>query len=91
MDRLAQVAPGQVPQGHLDTGHSATLPRMVPKLFDLAKQSLHVAGIFTQQPALEKERIFFCRTIPHVTVADAERFVAQIEAGIEAIREDIEL
>ena len=43
----------QIHQSHLNSAHTTGLPAMMPELFDLAEDSVHIAGVLSHQPALE--------------------------------------
>ena len=57
----------QIHQRHLHTAHTATLPRMPPELFDLAKQLIHITGIFTQKLAFQLQSVNMTGTIAHLS------------------------
>jgi hypothetical protein len=44
VDGHAVVLAHDVPQRHLDRAHAARLPRVVPELLDLPKETIHVQG-----------------------------------------------
>ena len=59
----------QIPQGDLNAGHAAALPGRPAELLDLVKDPIHVAGIFSQQPAFEHQGIGLAGGVPHLAKA----------------------
>ena len=57
----------QVPHGHLDTANTAGLSCVVTKLLDLAKDLVYVAGVISEDAALEEEGVGLARTVAHFT------------------------
>ena len=67
--RDAVRLPRQVPQGDLDAGYAAALPRMPAELLDLAENAVHIAGVFPQDAALEHQGVCFARRVSHLAIA----------------------
>jgi hypothetical protein len=57
IDRHVVSLTREIPQGHLDAAHAATLARVAAELLDLPEQPVDVARILVQQPALEHQRV----------------------------------
>ena len=52
---------------------------MVPKLLNLAKDLIDIAGVFSQYPTLEQQRISFARSIAHLAESIDPLICVQLE------------
>ena len=68
--RYAVGFAGQIPQGDLDTADAAALAGGTAELTDAAEQLFHVAGVFSQNPALQHFSVHPVAAVAYFTQAD---------------------
>ena len=60
---------GKIPEGHLHAADTASLPAVGTKLLESPEQAFDVAGILTQETALEHECVAGTAPVPNFAVA----------------------